>query len=47
MFFHLFTLQKYVNNPGFQKVFPYLVRENPYVARHFVRHIVFTLTKIM
>lgn len=32
MFFHLFTLQKYANNLGFQKVFPYIGRENPYAV---------------
>ena len=36
MFYHLFTLQKYVNNLGHQKVFPYIVRENPYSVCHFV-----------
>ncbi len=32
MFYLLFTLQKYCNNPGLQKVFPYSVRENPYIT---------------
>ena len=36
MFYHLFTLQKYVNNLAHQKVFPYIVRENPYSVYHFV-----------
>lgn len=36
MFYHIFTLQKYVNNLGHQKVFPYIVRENPYSVCHFV-----------
>ena len=47
MFFHLFTLQKYANNSGFQKVFPYIGRENPYVASLFVGCKLFSLMKIM
>lgn len=47
MFFHLFTLQKYAINPGFQKVFPYIGRENPYAERHFVGRGGLALTKMM
>ena len=47
MFFHLFTLQKYANNSGIQKVFPYIGRENPYVASLFVGCGLFSLMKIM
>lgn len=45
MFNHLFTLQKYVNNLGHQKVFPYIVRENPYSVCHFVDREVVCLMK--
>ncbi|GEM_PF-1241520 len=47
MFLHLFTLQKYANNLGSQKVFPYIGRENPYARPHFVGRKAFALMKMM